>query len=273
MAKKKNHTKKAWKGILAVIVAILIVDVIQMMADDTQSMTYANTPGLEQVITPDGMTNEIIDYEGFTVYFNSNTHIPNCTVYELTREETNGTLPRDDNFHQDETVEGCPSLDDYKFSGYDRGHMVPAGDMKWNAQAMSDCFSLANMVPQKKALNSGAWNKLEQKVRNWAERDSALIVITGPIVAASDLNITIGESGVVVPSKLFKIILAPYATPMRAIAIVYPNEKPIGGLAEHIVSVDEIEAATGMDFFATMPDDIENKIEAISDLNQWNQHK
>ena len=135
---------------------------------------------------------------------------------------------------------------------------------------MSDCFSLANMVPQKKSLNSGAWNKLEQKVRNWAMRDSALIVITGPIINKQDLDNTIGVSKVVVPGSIYKVILAHHASPMRAIAFIYPNEKPMGGLEKHIVTVDDVERATGLDFFSTLPDDIENKIEAVSDLNQWN---
>lgn len=271
MARKKN--KQAWKGILAVIVAAFIVEVIQMTGKDNQLSAQVNIQGVEQVIMPEHLTNDIYNYTGFTVHFNRDTHIPNCTVYELTKEESEGTLPRNDNFHQDENVDGCPSLDDYKYSGFDRGHMVPAGDMKWDQQAMDDCFSLANMVPQKQSLNSGAWNKLEQKVRTWAERDSALIVITGPILSKEDYKNTIGKSKVVVPGKLFKIVLATHSSPIRAIAFVYPNEKPKGGLTEHITSVDEIEAATGMDFFSSLPDDVENKIEAISDLNQWNQRK
>lgn len=268
MARKKGG--KAWKGILAIVVAMLIVDVIQMIANDNQPTRNIAIADIENVIIPDNITNKTYQYTGFTVYFNPDTHIPNCTVYELTANEASGTNPRDDNFHHDSNVEGCPFLDDYKYSGYDRGHMVPAGDMKWNTQAMSDCFSLANMVPQKKSLNSGAWNKLEQKVRNWAMRDSALIVITGPIINKQDLDNTIGVSKVVVPGSIYKVILAHHASPMRAIAFIYPNEKPMGGLEKHIVTVDDVERATGLDFFSTLPDDIENKIEAVSDLNQWN---
>lgn len=267
MARKKG--KKMWKGFLAVLVAIIIVDVAQMIASDINSTTSINTNGIERVIVPEYITNDTYEYTGFTVYFNKDTHLPNCTVYELTREEANGKLPRDDNFHQDENVDGCASLEDYRYSGYDRGHMVPAGDMKWNAQAMSDCFSLANMVPQKQSLNSGAWNKLEQKIRNWANRDSALIVITGPIVTAADRAITIGDSEVVVPASLYKLVLAHHASPMRGIAFIYPNEKAKGGLAKHTVSIDEVEKATGLDFFSELPDDVENEVEATSDLNQW----
>lgn len=267
MARKKGN--KIWKGLLSVIVAAFLINVVQMIADDTQPSSPAKIDGLEMVVVPESIANMTHSYTGFTVYFNPDTHLPNCTVYELTATEAAGDIPREDNFHHDENVEGCPTLDDYKFSGYDRGHMVPAGDMKWDAQAMSDCFSLANMVPQKKALNSGAWNKLEQKVRNWVNRDSALIVITGPIVTEHDRDNTIGESGVVVPSGIFKVVLAHCASPIRAIAFVYPNEKAKGGLEKHVVSVDDIEKATGLDFFSALPDDMEIMAEATSDLNQW----
>lgn len=271
MAKKKKGKNKKFTSVWIVTVLAIAIYVAQLLAQKSFSSQHQEKiNGIENIIIPQGLPNETYNYTGFTVYFNNETHLPNCTVYELTREETQGTLPRDDNFHQDQNIVGCATLDDYKFSGYDRGHMVPAGDMKWDRQAMSDCFSLANMIPQKKALNSGAWNKLEQKVRNWAERDSAVIVITGPIVTKTDLNVTIGESRVVVPSSVFKVILAPYVNPMRAIAFIYPNQKAKGGLDKHIARVDDVENATGMDFFSSLPDDIENAIEATSDLNQWN---
>lgn len=269
--------KKNQRGnFTAVLSVFMMLGIIFYMAKELWAQDGAHTAtqvnDIEKIIFPETMTNEPVTYTGFTVYFNRNTHLPNVTVYELTATEAAGTLPRKNEFFQDEQVEGCASLEDYKFSGYDRGHMVPAGDMKWDEIAMSDCFSLANMVPQSSALNSGAWNKLETKIRNWAERDSALVILTGPIVAPEDLKTTIGESNVVVPSRLFKVVLAPYASPIRAIAFIYPNKKAKGGLKEHIATVDEVEAATGMDFFSTLPDDIESVVESTSDLNLWNKH-
>lgn len=270
MAKKNQRKKHIWKWLLLIAMAIVIAEVAQSVADNRKTKITINTNELEYVVIPKEIPNDTYHYTGFTVHFNRETHIPNCTVHELTREEVNGKSSRNNKFYQDDNVVGCPTLDDYKYSGYDRGHMVPAGDMKWDKQAMSDCFSLANMIPQKKALNSGAWNKLEQKIRDWANRDSAIIVITGPIITENDLNVTIGESGVVVPSSVFKIALAPYTSPTRAIAFIYPNKKATGGLEKHMVNVDDVENATGMDFFSSLPDDIENAVEASSDLNQWN---
>lgn len=268
MAKKKG--KKIWKGLLVIMVAIFIVDVIQMFAEEKKSANTTKIEGLEMVIIPQGMTNETRSYTGFTTYFNRDTHLPNCTSYELTRQETSGEVQRSKSFYADPNLDGSATPQDYAYSGFDRGHMVPAGDMKWDTDAMTECFYMSNIVPQKKALNSGAWNKLETKIRDWADRDSALIVITGPIVLESDWENTIGDNKVVVPSSLFKVILAPYANPARAIAFIYANEKASGGLEKHAVSVDEVERITGMDFFSALPDDIENDVESRFDLNQWN---
>ncbi len=268
MAKKKG--KKSWKAIMVVVIAALIVNIIKMAADDSSLKSGIKAEGLELVVIPEGMANETWAYMGFTVYFNRDTHLPNCTSYELTRQETTGEVKRAKSFDTDPNISGSATPEDYTYSGFDRGHMVPAGDMKWDTEAMRECFYMTNIVPQKKALNSGAWNKLEAKVRDWADRDSAVIVITGPIVSEADMANTIGENRVVVPSKLFKVVLAPYASPARAIAFIYPNEKAKGGLEKYATSVDDVETATGMDFFSSLPDDIEDTVEARFDLNQWN---
>ncbi len=268
MARKKS--KITWKWLFFVIVAIVIANVIQIIAKENKQNATFNSEGIEMVVIPETMTNETFYYTGYTVYFNKDTHLPNCTVYELTRQETQGKVPRAKKFQEDPNLDGSATHSDYTNSGYDRGHMVPAGDMKWNEQAMQECFYMTNIVPQKKALNSGAWNSLEQKIRNWADRDSALIVITGPIVKNEDLNNTIGDNNVVIPSSIFKVVLAPFVTPIRAIAFIYPNQKAKGGLAKHVVSVDDVETATGMDFFSILPDDLETQIESTSDINQWN---
>lgn len=95
----------------------------------------------------------------------------------LLGKEVANDVQRDDNFWTDPDIDGCPSTKDYTRSGYDRGHMCPAADQKWSAQAMYDCFVMANMCPQEHALNAGAWATLENKERQWAQRDSAIMII------------------------------------------------------------------------------------------------
>ncbi len=222
----------------------------------------------ESVLFPRGLSNTVVRYKGFTAHFNKQLHIPNCVVYEITAQEARGKRERSGNFERDEKVPGCPNWWDYRDSGYDRGHMAPAGDMKWNEQAMNETFFLTNICPQDNALNAGLWNDLELKIREWARRDKSLVVVTGPIVGNSPK--TIGQDlDIAVPEAFFKVILAPKTSPMKAIGFICPNRACGGSLKSYAVSVDEVEERTGMNFFNALPDDVENRIEASSNLYQW----
>lgn len=224
---------------------------------------------LQEVIIPETTTNQLIDwYTGFTVGFNNDMRQPNYVVWELTGDETEGKLPRHNKFLTDYRVQGCAEDADYRRSGYDRGHMAPAADMKWSEKAMTDCFYFTNICPQANALNSGAWSKLESKCREWARRDSALIIVCGPILT-DELNETIGPDRVPVPKRFFKVVLAPYTNPPRAIGFIMNNGRVEGGIQAAAVSVDEVERVTGFDFFSALPDDIENKIEAECRFAKW----
>lgn len=134
---------------------------------------------------------------------------------------------------------------------------------------MEDCFSLGNMAPQDHALNTGAWNTLENKERVWARRDSAIVIVAGPIYEKSDTK-RIGAGGVRVPGAFFKALLAPYATTPRAIAFVYPNMSAPGNMVNYAMSVDELEKLTGYDFFSELPDDVEEKVESLFSFHDWN---
>lgn len=211
---------------------------------------------------------QIITHAGYTVSYNPEWHIPNWVSYELTRDETEGKLDRSDDFEVDPKVKGvCPSNEDYKRSGYDRGHMAPAADMKWNSTVMKECFYYSNMCPQKHSLNAGRWKTLEEKVRDWAQQDSAIVIVCGPIVDKG-YN-TIGNARVAVPQRFFKVILAPFLKKPRAIGFIMKNEKEELPLSSYAVSVDRVEKITGLDFFSALPDDVENSIESSNSTYGW----
>ncbi len=220
----------------------------------------AMTDSLQQLVLD---SCQRIDYKGFTVYFDSAARLPRCVIYELTAAETLGDEPRGKGFADDPAVSGCPDPKDYAGCGMDRGHMAPAGDMKWSAQAMSESFLMTNICPQDKSLNEGGWNRLEEKAREWARRDSALIIAAGPIIE-HDLPRTRG--GVAMPRRFYKVILAHHARPLRAIAFIYPNSTSNGPLRQYAVSVDSVERLTGIDFFGALPDDQEDRLERSCSL-------
>lgn len=218
------------------------------------------------------LPSQTVEYEGFTVSFNEKTHCPNWVSWVLTSEQVNGTEPRAKKFWKDFEVKGCADPADYRNTGYDRGHMAPAGDMKWSAKAMEDCFSMANICPQAKSLNSGAWGKLEEKCRKKALLDSVLVIVCGPVPERLP-EAHIGNTGVAVPSRFFKVILSPYTTPPSAIGFIMSNSYVEGGMQAAAVSVDSVESLTGFDFFSALPDEVENIIEAKCDFPRWSRTK
>ncbi|MDE6783071.1 MAG: DNA/RNA non-specific endonuclease [Paramuribaculum sp.] len=223
---------------------------------------------LMKVVTNPELEESMVAYKGMDISFNPRMHIPNWVCWELTADETDGSIPRSNKFLCDESVPGCAEPYDYNYSGYDRGHMAPAGDMKWDKDAMSETFYMTNICPQSKTLNTGTWKRLEQKCRTWAQADSAVIIVCGPILT-DKITEYIGDSRVAVPKRFFKVILSPYAEHPRGIGFIMPNDKVEGGMQAAAVSIDEVERVTGHDFFSELPDSIENIIEAQCDFHYW----
>ncbi len=126
--------------------------------------------------------------------------------------------------------------------------------------------------PQTHKLNGGPWKTLESNCRKWALRDSALIIISGPILT-DRLSRRIGTTGVIVPERYFKVVLAPYANPPRGIAFIMNNYDTTGGVQPTATTIDEVETITGFDFFAALPDEIENQVESQSNYQQWQRLK
>ncbi len=228
---------------------------------------------LLKVVNPQGLPSHLVEYFGMTVSFNKQDHIPNWVAWELTATEANGNIGRAKTFRPDTNVKGSAHPDDYKNSGYDRGHMAPAGDMKWSRKAMEESFYMTNVVPQNQTLNRASWNKLEQKCRARAEADSAVYIICGPVPNEPALA-HIGITGVKVPQRFFKVVLSPYANPPRGIGFIFNNsEDNPGGMQKCAMTIDEVERITGYDFFSALPDSIENQLESQCNFNQWSRLK
>ena len=255
-------------GLTAALVCFLLYRVIvNNNTPHLVPMSEGARDSLMTVAVPRGMSDTLVRYDAFDVHFNSERGIANCALYELVNNELYGTVERGNEFMADPGVKGCPLPEDYAGSGLDRGHLVPAGDLKWNGTAMRQSFLMTNVAPMHKALNEGGWAKLEEKVREWTARDSALLVFTGPVV--SDGDTTLASGRVKVPSAYYKVILAPCVRPIRVIAFIYPNGHSGGRLQQYAVSVDEVERRTGLDFFPTLPPEEQQCLESPVNLDAW----
>lgn len=206
---------------------------------------------------------QIITHMGYTVSYDADFKTPQWVAWQLTKEKANGSEPRYDKFQPDPQVRGAKAYPkDYTNSGYDRGHMAPAGDMKWSHQAMVESFYMTNVCPQNRNLNRGDWKDLEELERTWAVQYGCVSIAAGPIYDSKQKPLRIGNNQVAVPNAFFKVLLVGYPKAPKAYAFVFANEAGSHPLLYYQLTVDEVESWTGMDFFSALPDDVENKIEA-----------
>jgi endonuclease G len=157
--------------------------------------------------------------------------------------------------------------------------MCPAGDNKWDKEAMTQSFLFTNICPQNHGLNKYEWNDLEIQCRDWAREYGAVDIVCGPLYSSKGGRYkvgsshepqqkTIGRNKVWVPDAFFKVVLCRQGRP-KAIGFVYRNEGVKQLKTEAVRTVDEIEALTGIDFFPALDDDMENRIEASANLSDW----
>ena len=184
--------------------------------------------------------------------------------YELGATNLTGKASRKNDFRVDPKISRWSATpDDYKRSGYDRGHLCPAADMSFNAKAMSETFYMSNMSPQVPMVNREIWKELEEHVRNRARKEK-LYVVTGPIFKSN--KGAIGKGKVTVPGYYYKLFYSP--SKQQMIAYVLPNEESKRPLNSFAVPVDKVEKMTGIDFFSQLPDDLE-RVLAFARVTGW----
>lgn len=231
-------------------------------ASQTNRQPFIADKDLEIPVMQSSVGGQIIKHTGYTLSYNADYKTPQWVAWELTEQETQGKQGRTNKFIPDPDVLGAKAYtSDYTNSGYDRGHMSPAADMKWSREAMEESFYLSNICPQNSNLNRGDWNDLEEKSRNWAKQYGKIYITCGPIYDTQKPK-RIGNNKVGVPDAFYKVILINDKKNPKAIGFIFPNRAGHQSLAKYIVTADSVEKRTGIDFFPALPDELENKIEA-----------
>lgn len=214
-------------------------------------------------------TDAVIERPYYTIRYNEEHEQAIWVAYKLVADSlAQPTFERKDDFREDPRVRtGSASLSDYRGSGYDRGHLAPAADFSYDEFALSQSFYMSNMSPQDPSFNRGIWKKLEDQVRDWAKTNNAIYVVTGPIL--NKKLKTIGKNEVSVPEYYYKIVLDIEKPEVKAIAFLMKNEKSSADLRTFVVTIDEIEKLTQLDFFPSIPDELENALEATKQPAKW----
>jgi endonuclease G len=264
--------RKAIYTIIALIFAVgfYIYDSFIVDSEDVNTETTVNssTNNSPVDLLPTSTTGIIVNHNFYSLSYNEKYEQAEWVAYELKKEHiVHSDFDRPYFINDSKIKTKSAHYKNYKNSGYDRGHLCPAGDRKFSKEAFDETFLTSNISPQNHDFNSGIWNRLEQKTRYWAQKYDRLYVVTGGIL--KDNLKTIGRDHVAVPNYFYKIILDNTEPEIKAIAFLMPNKNSEKGLYHYVVSIDEIEELTGIDFFSSLPDKLENNLEKSSNYTKW----
>lgn len=217
---------------------------------------------------PTSTTNQIIVHDNYTLSYVEKYEQAEWVAYELSANEiSNANFARPFFIEDNQVKTGSADWRNYKRSGYDKGHLCPAGDRKFSKSAFEETFLTSNISPQKHDFNDGIWNRLEQKVRYWAKKYNDVYVITGGVLENG--LATIGKENVAIPNYFYKVILDAENGKYRMIGFLVPAVDSNKPLYEFVVPVDEIERRTGIDFCPQLVDVTETRLEKSSDYKSW----
>ena len=241
----------------------------QTQTEINQAETVIQSVNLEIPAKLKDRSEKIMRRSNYTVSYNRNWNLPNWVAWELNKNETKGKYNRNEEFTSDSELPKVNQVEpwDYSGSGYDRGHMCPAGDNHFDAKAMNESFYMSNICPQNHELNTGKWNDLEIACRRWANRYGEVYIVCGPIIDKRKGKRIGKEHDIIVPEQFFKVILITSTKPARGIGYIFENngsDRPYKAY-----TIDEIEQKTGMDFFPNLPDNIENIVESRYEVSDW----
>jgi endonuclease G len=226
---------------------------------------------IQEIALPTPITGEeIVNHSAYTLSYNDEHEQPNWVVHMVTKDILYGAVSRTNDFRPDPDLK-CGSMDsvDYWNSGYDRGHLAPSADFRWSLNALSESYYYSNMSPQAPYLNRGAWSKLENQGREWSLDCNELFVVTGPILKPNLPKVQQGSFRLSIPEYYYKIFIDLYGPEYKAIAFIMPNKKIDDPIMNYVVSIDEIEKKTGIDFFPSLDDSLEDRLEKKSIVEEW----
>lgn len=217
---------------------------------------------------PTSTSNQIVHHQNYSLSYSEPHEQAEWVAYELKASHLSSINRKRPYFEIDNAVKtGAAHWRNYKKSGYDKGHLCPAGDRRFAKDAHDETFLTSNISPQEHKFNAGVWNRLEQKIRYWAKKNDGIFVVTGGVLKGN-LK-TIGDENVAVPNQFYKVILDNTNGKMKMLAFLMNHEDSDLPLYKFVVSVDEVEALTGIDFFPELEDSIENTLEASSSYKSW----
>lgn len=279
---------------------MLRLSAITLLLQVALSALGQSLPGLPapmQPRTPAGVPELILTNPGYVVSYNTKTHLANWVAWTLIPERLaeNHSRKEAGGYRVDDRLSEAEAVHprDYSGSGWSRGHLCPAADNRWNLKWLEDSNIMTNFSPQSTSLNSGLWNRLEGDCRRWAREYGVVYIVCGPIyyktptsppiVATHDTHEgrILGTIRIPIPDAYFKVVYVPRGRDGNPMAIGFvaknlppsadktaPKPKP-APRETYVNSVAQVERLTGYDFFGELPDEVERRVEAMTDWSYW----
>lgn len=275
--KKNNKSRLIFIGVLVVLFVIYLYNPNVLGISKKYKAIYTNKFRITEIHDGFAKFQDGTDFDTFDHTYYSYAYCPEYrdsywVSYILTKKMVKTkTVDRDDEeFTKDHGHQFYAVASDYTNTGYDRGHLCPAGDMNFNQIAMTESFFMTNVSPQKPGFNRGIWRELEEQTRDWAVENDSIYVVSGAIFSQNPKRI--GEDEVAVPSKFYKVVADISADDgYKAIAFVFQNKDypDDADFMDYAMSVNELEELTGIDFFANYQNDDVELIEGTFNENHW----
>ena len=269
LQKQLDNLEKKRKGLLGQIEDVKL----SVLREDL------NTYGLPATL-PD---EKIISHSAMSLVYSEKHEQAKWVAHIISPEILTGQVTRSNDFRVDPKVlTGTAVEEDYflKFPqkngefkydgfGYDRGHLAPSADFRWSQKALSESYFYSNMSPQLGGFNREVWADLEGTIRGYLNRnpDTHLYVCTGGVLTDGLPVIERGVNKVSIPQQYWKVVID--RKNKRGIGFLMPNKKTNYPVEHFATSIDEIEELSGIDFFATLSDDEEDKLERQTDKAPW----
>ena len=216
---------------------------------------------------------EVIEHPGHLLVYSETHEQPKWTAHIATPDVITGNLARIDTFLMDAKVRtGTSTVEDYWFSGFDRGHLVPSADMRWNREALAATYLYSNISPQRPEFNRDSWSDLEDWVRRTVRYGGERVfVITGPVLrdGLPAMDNPGHKNEVSIPELFFKVLADLDGPEGKMIGFVMRNGVNEYPTISYAVPVDSVERLTGLDLFPALADTLESRLEAQRDPQAW----
>jgi endonuclease G len=253
-------------------------DLDQRRVDHIQRMDSAKLAIIRRDLQARGIPKlepgeELITHPGHILVYDQKHKQPKWVAHIATPDLISGNLARIDSFLPDPLVKGGTAVTtDYWYSGYDRGHLVPSADMRWNQDALAATYLYSNISPQLPELNRESWAELEDWVRRYVNfSKSRVFVVTGPVLrdGLPIMEKANRENDVSIPEQFYKVVVDLDSDSPKGIAFLQANGKNEYPTISYAVPIDSVERITGIDFFENLDDALEDKIEAMREPKAW----